>query len=86
MQYLLDTHTMIWAATDTAKLSLDARQVLTNPNHQIFVSTVSFWEIGLKYALGKLSLNNIAPEDFPTVCIAMDFDILPLDVQAASTF
>ena len=86
MKYLLDTHTMIWAAIDTAKLSPYARQILTNPNHQIFVSTVSFWEIGLKYALGKLVLNNIAPEDFPAVCAAMDFDILPLDAQAASTF
>ena len=85
MKYLLDTHTMIWAATDTAKLSLNARQILTNSNHQIFVSAVSFWEISLKYALGKLSLNNIAPEDFPAVCAAMDFDILPLDAQTAST-
>jgi len=86
MKYLLDTHTMIWAVTDTAKLSLNARQILANPNHQILVSAVSFWEISLKYSLGKLELNNIAPEDFPTACTAMDFDILPLDAQAASTF
>lgn len=77
---------MIWAVIDTSKLSPTARQILINPNHQIFVSTVSFWEISLKYALGKLELNNVAPEDFPTVCTAMDFDILPLDVQSASTF
>ncbi len=86
MKYLLDTHTMIWSATDTSRLSPTARQILSDPTHQIFVSAVSFWEISLKHGLGKLALNNVAPEDFLAACVSMDFDILPLDAQAASTF
>lgn len=86
MKYLLDTHTMIWAVADTGKLSPAVREILENPHHQIFVSSICFWEISLKYSLGKLDLKNIAPEDFPTACIAMDFDILPLDAQPAASF
>jgi len=85
MKYLLDTHAMIWAVTDTSKLSPAARKILENPDHEILVSPISFWEISLKYSLGKLDLRNVCPEDFPSSCIAMDFDILPLDPNIAST-
>lgn len=85
MRYLLDTHAMIWAVTETAQLSAAIRAILENPDHQILVSSVSFWEISLKYALGKLHLRNIDPEDFPPACAAMDFEELSLDAKTAST-
>lgn len=85
MRYLLDTHVMIWSVTETAKLSAATRAILENPDHQILVSPVSFWEISLKYALGKLDLRNVTPEDFPLACAAMDFEVLPLDARIAST-
>jgi PIN domain nuclease of toxin-antitoxin system len=85
MKYLLDTHTMVWAVTETAKLSPRVRDVLENPSHQILVSPISFWEISLKYALGKVELNGLSPEDFSAACVAMDFDTLPLSPDVAST-
>ena len=85
MRYLLDTHTLIWAITDLPKLSITARSILENPDHQILVSPISFWEISLKYALGKLELRNITPEDFPAACLEMDFDVLPLEPKITST-
>ncbi|MEO6758276.1 MAG: type II toxin-antitoxin system VapC family toxin [Saprospiraceae bacterium] len=85
MKYLLDTHAIIWAVTDPSRLSTAALLVLENPDHQILVSPISFWEISLKYALGKLSLHNVTPEDFPAACAAMDFDILPLEPKITST-
>lgn len=85
MRYLLDTHTLIWAIIDTPKLSLTARSILENTDHQILVSPISFWEISLKYALGKLELHNITPEDFPAACLDIGFDILPLEPKITST-
>jgi len=85
MTYLLDTHTMIWVITETSKLSPVARTIIENPDHQILVSPISFWEISLKFALGKLELHKVAPEDFPTACTAMDFDVLPLESKITST-
>jgi len=85
MKYLLDTHTMIWAATETSKLSQIVRKILEDPKNQILTSPVSFWEISLKYALGKLELNGILPDDLPAACSDMDFDLLPLSANIAST-
>ena len=85
MRYLLDTHAMVWAITETSKLSPQVREILEDPNHQILVSPVSFWEISLKFALGKLELNHVLPEDLPNACVEMDFDIQPLEPEAAST-
>jgi PIN domain nuclease of toxin-antitoxin system len=47
MKYLLDTHTLIWALTETNRLSENVRRILANPEHDIVVSTVTFWEISL---------------------------------------
>ncbi len=56
MSYLVDTHTLIWAVCSPGKLSPEVRLLLKNPNENILVSPVSFWEISLKYSLGKLYL------------------------------
>jgi PIN domain nuclease of toxin-antitoxin system len=85
MRYLLDTHTMVWALTNTTQLSANVRQILENPSNQILISPISFWEISLKYSLGKLMLEGITPEVFPSACLAVDFDILPLDSNLEAT-
>jgi PIN domain nuclease of toxin-antitoxin system len=51
---LVDTHVVIWALNDDANLSPHARSVLANEAIQMYVSSVSAWEIGTKYRSGKL--------------------------------
>ena len=41
---LLDTHTFIWAISDTDKLSKHALEMITNTDNVIFVSVVSFFQ------------------------------------------
>ena len=48
MTYLIDTHYMLWALTDTKKLSEGVKEIITNPEHRILVSAISFWEVSLK--------------------------------------
>jgi len=57
-----------------------------NLSEQVFVSSISFWEISLKYSIGKLSLNNILPEDLPSIALDCGLDILELDSNTMSTF
>ena len=38
------------------RLSQQAREVLQDPENQLFLSAASSWEIAIKYALGKLPL------------------------------
>lgn len=48
MMILLDTHTLIWALEDNPKLSEDAKDLITDINNSIFVSSASIWEIAIK--------------------------------------
>lgn len=56
MKYLLDTHILLWATTNSDKLSQRARDIIANPDNDIYFSTVSIWEIAIKMGLGKLQL------------------------------
>jgi PIN domain nuclease of toxin-antitoxin system len=53
---LLDTHTFLWAAEDSDKLSTTAKAFIADPSNTIFLSTASVWEIVIKHKLGKLPL------------------------------
>ena len=86
MNYLLDTHTLIWAITAPQNLSKIARDLIEAPEQRILVSAITFWEISLKHSLGKLTLENISPEDFPFICREMDIEVLPLDADICATY
>ncbi len=54
MSYLIDTHILLWWLFDDPKLDTNCRDILRNPDHRIFVSSASAWEIATKYRIGKL--------------------------------
>ena len=56
MRFLLDTHTFLWWITDDPHLSERARQVISDPENDIFLSAASGWEMAIKTQLGKLQL------------------------------
>ncbi len=60
---LLDTHSFLWAVVAPEKLSAKMRGVIADPGNEIHVSTISFWEIALKYSLGKLEIAGCVPDD-----------------------
>ena len=54
MNYLLDTHVLLWWLFADKRLSRRANAVLRNPEHRIAVSSVSAWEIAIKHRSGRL--------------------------------
>jgi PIN domain nuclease of toxin-antitoxin system len=56
MNYLLDTHTVLWCAENSAKLSENARRALFDPAGRFFVSIVSAWEVAIKSSIGKMNI------------------------------
>ena len=86
MNYLPDTHYLIWAITDTKKLSKKIRELITNPDNRVIISTVSFWEISLKSSLGKLQLTGFSAENLPDLCRRMGFEIETLSPKDSSTW
>jgi PIN domain nuclease of toxin-antitoxin system len=77
VQYLLDTHTLIWWLANDANLSLDAKNVITDPSNLIFVSAASTWEIAIKKSLGKLE----SPDDLLKQIKVNQFKSLPIDLE-----
>ncbi len=59
MRLLLDTHVLLWAATDdarasaAARLSASARRLLEDDENELYFSPASIWEVAIKNALGK---------------------------------
>jgi PIN domain nuclease of toxin-antitoxin system len=53
MRLLLDTHLFLWILDDSPKLSQKAREMMTAPAAECFVSAVSFWEIAIKAGLRR---------------------------------
>ncbi len=48
MNYLLDTHMLIWAASDSEKLPSAASKIIANPDSMLWVSVASLWEVAIK--------------------------------------
>ena len=55
MKLLLDTHTALWWMNEHEKLSPEAKAMLLNDAHILYISIASAWEIAIKTSLGKLT-------------------------------
>ena len=86
MNCLLDTHTFLWAAMSPEQLSRHARATILDAANDIHVSAVTFWEVSLKFALGKIELQGTTPEELPDAARQMGFTLLTLAPQDAATF
>ena len=56
MKILLDTCSFLWFIADAPELSARARSSILDPVNSVYLSSVSAWEIGRKYARGGLQL------------------------------
>ena len=81
MKYLLDTHSFIWAISDTTKLSTKVTKTIEDPSNDVCVSVITFWEMSIKHSIGKLTLGKLAPQDF--IPLANDSQISILGLSAA---
>ena len=86
MNYLLDTHTLIWSLFAPERLDASVRDTIESQENDIAVSVVSFWEISLKFAMKKLDLYGIMPEDLPGYTEQMDIEIIPIHYSEAASF
>ena len=64
MNYLVDTHILLWSFIHPEKLSQKIQEILLNEDNSIHYSQFSLWEISIKFNLGKLQLKKKSPEQF----------------------
>ncbi len=55
MSFLLDTHILLWYATDDGKLSKKAKDLIFNADG-VYCSIVSAWEVAIKYKLNSAKM------------------------------
>jgi PIN domain nuclease of toxin-antitoxin system len=53
MNLLLDTHALAWWVLSYARLSLRAREAIQDYENDVFVSSVSIYEMSRKHKIGK---------------------------------
>ena len=56
MQFLIDTHILIWFLEGNKLLSKSRRRLIADSNNDVFFSIASLWEIAIKISIGKLTL------------------------------
>lgn len=83
MRLLLDTHTLVWSASESDRLSSHARELISDPENDRWVSAASAYEIEVKRTrdaeLARL------PRDLDVLRALLIFDWLPIDHDHAST-
>ncbi len=72
---LLDTHTLLWWLEDNPRLGIKAREVISDPRNEIYVSAATTWEISIKKSISKL----VAPDDLES--IIEDEGFTPLSIS-----
>ena len=57
MNLLLDTHLLLWAASEPQRLTAKARTMLLDPANHLLFSAASLWEISIKNGLERSDFN-----------------------------
>lgn len=83
MRILLDTHLLLWALGDPAKLPAAARTGILDPANEILFSAASIWEIAIKAELGRADFGT-NPEDIARAAVESGIDELPVRAQHAA--
>ena len=77
MDYLIDTHAVIWFIANDPKLPHVVKTESENIDNKCFVSIASFWEIGIKFSLGRLELGSDLETIFELISKS-GFEVLPV--------
>ena len=86
MKYVIDTHIFLWLLFSPEKIAVEKLTILKNPQHKVVITPISFWEISLKYNLGKLVLENTTPDKLPQLAKMMNISIEPINAECMASF
>jgi PIN domain nuclease of toxin-antitoxin system len=80
---LLDSHTLLWAVDNPAKLGRQAASNLEDPDNSLLVSAGTIWEIAIKVGLGKLKISRPFRPWMTQAIADLGLTVLPITVEAA---
>ena len=85
MSYLIDTHIFLWLLFEPKKVPLSKLEILQDSKNTVRISSISVWEISLKFSLGKLFLQGATPEKLPSLAVQMGLEIIDATADELSS-
>ncbi len=83
MNYLLDTVVFLWMIFDQ-KESISSRALrILEEEENLYLSSISLWEIAIKYSLGRLKLKEPPKKWLPELIFQMDLKPLEMTQRHA---
>ncbi|MBS4099343.1 MAG: type II toxin-antitoxin system VapC family toxin [Sulfuricella sp.] len=80
MRILLDTHILLWALGDPAKLPGNARLLIEDDANDILFSAASILEIAIKAQAGRVDFP-VRPDQIAAAALATGFSELPVSAR-----
>lgn len=80
MNYLVDTHAVIWFITNNERLPSHTKSLMEDKSNMCFVSIATYWEMSIKHSIGRLTLHT----DLASIFQIIDesgFEILPITIN-----
>ena len=84
MNFLIDTHALIWHIRGAKKLSKDVISVIEDTRNTVYVSKASLWEMAIKISLGKLEIS-IPFEELEVYLEENEFSVLDYNFEHLKT-
>ena len=72
MRHLIDTHLLLWAASEPERLPVAAREIMTDEDSELWFSVASIWEVVIKASLGRTDFE-VDPQLFRRGLLESDF-------------
>ena len=83
MRLLVDTHSLIWAMDDPAKLSGAAAAAIQDPANDLLISAATVWELAIKVGQNKIALSFPYRQWMERAIADLELTILPITVEYA---
>lgn len=80
MRILLDTHILLWALVEPARLPGKARSLIENDANEILFSAASIWEIAIKAQSGRIDFP-VSPDEITATAEATGFNELRVSAK-----
>ncbi len=83
MNLLLDTHIWIWSVLEPQRLSARVARELTNPENQLWLSSISVWELLLLHRKQRIELEEEAGSWVKKTLDMLQLNEVPLTIDVA---
>ena len=80
MNFLIDTHVLIWFITDNTNLPQEIKAQIENTDNKCYCSIASIWEMAIKHSIGKLELN-LDLREIIKITESSLIEILPVTIE-----